>query len=164
MWWSDGQVTRRGALLGVLALSACGFVPAYGTGGGLAVLRGQTVVTGPETVPGFRLRTHLEDRLGLPQGAPAYALSTTLSLRQEGAAITQGGATTRFSVVGVAGYRLTDATGRLLASGEVDSFTAYSTTGSTVATQAAQEDAQARLAAILGDLILTRLIAVDAGA
>lgn len=164
MWWSERQITRRGAVLGLFALAGCGFVPAYGTGGAGAALSGRTEVTGPDTVPGFRMRTRLQDRLGLPQGSPAYRLNTTLSVRQQGAAITEGGATTRFSLVGVAGYRLTDSAGAVLARGDVDSFTGYSTTGSTVATQAAREDAQARLAVILADLILTRLIGLDPGA
>lgn len=156
--WSS-RISRRGALLGALALPGCGFVPAYGTGGGVAALTGRTEVTGPDTVAGFRLRTRLEDRLGLPQGPAPYRLDTTLALRREGSAITETGSVTRFSIAGVAGYRLTDAAGAELASGTVDSFTAYSTTGSTVATQTAQTAAEDRLAIILADLIVTRLIA-----
>lgn len=161
MWSSRPILTRRAALLGGLtAMSACGFVPAYGTNGPATALRDQVNVTAPDTVAGFRLRTQLEDRLGLADTTAAYALSITLRIDQEGAAISTSGATTRFSLAGEADYQLRDGlTGAEVTSGQVDSFTAYSTTGSTVATGSARVDAVDRLAVILADLIVTRLIA-----
>jgi LPS-assembly lipoprotein len=163
MWSSSGPFTRRATLLGGLcALGACGFVPAYGTNGAASALRGQVSVSGPDTIAGFRLRTRLEDRLGMPTGSARYALTTTLDIDQEGAAISSDGSTTRFSLAGTATYDLRDqTTGQSIAQGSVDSFTAYSTTGSTVAAESAREDALARLAVILADLIVTRLLAAS---
>lgn len=162
---SRDNITRRAALLGgLMALSACGFAPAYGTNGVANALLEQVLVTGPDTVAGFRLRTRLEDRLGQPSGAARYQLTTSLRISQEGAAISTDGDTTRFSLVGTAAYQLIDiATGAEIATGDVDSFTAYSTTGSTVAAATAREDAVDRLAVILADLIVTRLIASAPG-
>ena len=48
-----------------------------------------------------------------------------------------------------------------MTSGTVNNFTAYSATGSTVATLAAERDALERLMVILGDQITTRLFAAD---
>ncbi|SMY08333.1 LPS assembly lipoprotein LptE [Flavimaricola marinus] len=161
MWSSRPLLTRRAAVLcGLLALAGCGFVPAYGTDGTASTLRDQVSVSGPDTVAGYRMRTRLQDRLGLPGGTARFGLSTTLQIDQEGAAISSDGATTRFSLAGTAGYQLRDqTTGEMISSGTVDSFTAYSTTGSTIAAEAAREDAIDRLAVILADLIVTRLIA-----
>ena len=50
---------------------------------------------------------------------------------------------------------------KVLLSGNVDSFTGYSATGTTVATRAAERDAYERLMTILADQIVTRL---EAGA
>ncbi|MBL3565900.1 hypothetical protein JMM59_12930, partial [Rhodovulum sulfidophilum] len=49
--------------------------------------------------------------------------------------------------------------GSVVQSGEVDSFTAYSATGSTVATRTAERDAYRRLMVILADEMVTRLLA-----
>jgi LPS-assembly lipoprotein len=49
------------------------------------------------------------------------------------------------------------ATGSVLRSDTVDSFVSYSATGTTVATLAAQRDAQTRLMTILADLIVQQL-------
>ena len=50
------------------------------------------------------------------------------------------------------------------ARGEADSFTSYSTTDSTVATQTAREDAEERLGRNLADQIVTQIFASSGGA
>jgi LPS-assembly lipoprotein len=66
-------------------------------------------------------------------------------------------------LIGVIDYTLSDhATGTRLAGGRVESFTAYSATGSTVAGLAAEEDATYRLMRILADQIVAQLIAASA--
>jgi LPS-assembly lipoprotein len=54
------------------------------------------------------------------------------------------------------------ATGATVASGRVQSFTAYAATGSTVAGLAAEEDAGLRLMRLLADQVVARLIAEGA--
>ncbi|HCQ58330.1 MAG TPA: hypothetical protein DIU10_10575, partial [Sulfitobacter sp.] len=51
--------------------------------------------------------------------------------------------------------------GQIVTSGKVESFTGYSATGTTVATRAAELDAQERLMVILADLVVSRLYAAD---
>jgi LPS-assembly lipoprotein len=157
MWSPD----RRTLLLGLLALPACGFTPAYAPGGTGTVLDDQVSVTGPDTVLGYRTRDRLERRLGLPQGAARFALAITPTSERTAAAFTEEGLQSRVNLIGVSRYRLVEvATGTALATGTVDAFTGYSTTGSTVAARSAERDAEERLAIMLADLIMTRLLAL----
>ncbi|GGL53667.1 LPS assembly lipoprotein LptE [Wenxinia marina] len=160
MWWPEGA-TRRGAVLALLALGACGFTPVYAPGGPGEVLRGQVAYATPATPAGYRLRARLEDRLGRNEGAP-LGLTVTLEIADEATAIGADGAQTRFTLLGRAPWRLESRPdGAVIAEGVADAFTAYSATGSTVATEAAARDARDRLAVILADQIVTRLLALS---
>ena len=91
-----------------------------------------------------------------------YALDLGITTKEEGLAINTFGDTRRYNLVGSAAYSLRDtSTGTIVTSGTVNNFTAYSATGSTVATLAAERDALERLMVILGDQITTRLFAAD---
>lgn len=141
------------------ALAGCGFTPAYGPKGGAAALQNQILFDEPGTRDGYVLVRHLENRLGRAQAA-RFGLSVSLTTSEEGLAYTQDAQITRYDLVGKAVYALRDlGTGKVLTSGTVDSFTGYSTTGSTVATLAAEKDARERLMTILADQITTRLLA-----
>ncbi|WP_296375853.1 LPS assembly lipoprotein LptE [Yoonia sp.] len=157
---SSDRIFRRAAILGLLALGGCGFVPVYGNGGGL---RGQIDFATPDSVAGFRLRERLEQRLGLPTET-RYRLVVTLGEQRTPAAINPAGDTTRFNVIGRASWVLTDmADGVQAGAGVVETFTSYSATGSTVATQAAATDATARLSVALADMIVGRVLILSAG-
>lgn len=169
------RVTRRAALAGLAGLAACGFVPAYGpqgygpqgwapqgggAPGGAGRLLGQVALSGPATPFGYQVLTTLEDRLGRAQGA-RYALALTLTLAEAPAAITADGTRTRTTLTGTVGYALTGAATPV--TGQLDGFAAYATSGSTVETTAAAADAQQRLAVMLADALLIRLIAATVG-
>lgn len=151
--------SRRFFILSSMALAGCGFEPAYGTGGSAEKLRNAIALDDANTRDQFTLTKALERRLGRANNA-RYNLSVDLNLSQKGLAITADQETTRFNVIGRADFELTDAsTAQILLSGTVDSFTGYSATGTTIATQAAQSDAYERLTVILADLIVKRLVA-----
>jgi LPS-assembly lipoprotein len=151
---SSNRLSRRIALLGLLALAGCGFAPVYGGGGNQGAFAFET----DESVTGFRLQGRLSERLGLPD-APAFVIKTTVDLSERAAAITAEGDTARLNVIGSAKWSLVRiATGQQIDAGTVQGFTSYSATGSTVATQTAKDDAHARLAVILADLIVTRVM------
>ncbi len=138
-----------------MALGGCGFAPVYGTTNGL---RGTIAFETDSSVAGFRLRERLEERLGRPS-TPQYVLKVTLLDRRRTSAITADGDTTRFNVIGTASWTLIDpVTGDTIDAGQVETFTSYAATGSTVATQAANVDATARLAVAMADLIVSRLL------
>ena len=61
--------------------------------------------------------------------------------------------------MGSSDYSLRAADGTTITSGSVSGFTGYSTTGTTVATEAAEADAEERLAVLLADQIMARLMA-----
>jgi LPS-assembly lipoprotein len=150
-------------LLAPLALAACGFRPVYGPGQSGAALQNRVRMATPTDRSGFLLVRQLEDRLGRA-GDPAYLLALDLDTRVEGLGIDPEGNTDRANLIGVAGYVLTeDTSGRELSSGVVNSFTGYSTAGSTVEVQAAQRDARERLMVILADQIVARLLASPIG-
>ena len=137
-----------------LALGACGFAPLHNG----AAKRGQIAFDPPNDRVSFDLRNALEDRLGTAQ-SPLFKLSYKTEIREDGVGITTDQVTTRFNVIGQTQYtlrRLSDDS--VVTSGVVDSFTSYAATGTTVATQTAQLDAQRRLVVILADQMTTRLL------
>lgn len=148
-----------GLLAGVGALAACGFSPAYAPDGSAEALRGQVLPDAPGNASEFVFATRLEDRLGRASDA-RFALGYTVSTRAEGLAITADQATLRFNLVGRVDFSVRDrATGQVLTSGSVDSFTSYSAIGTTVATRASETDAARRLYVILADQVVSRLVA-----
>ena len=156
---SSSLTPRRTVLLGLLGLAGCGFAPIYGGGAGL---RGRIAFETDQSVVGFRLREQLEKRLGR-SAAPQYMLKTTVRSSQRAAAITSEGDTSRFNIVGVATWSLIALdSGTQVDGGEVEAFTSYSATGSTTATQSTRDDAEARVAAILADLIVSRVLILAA--
>ncbi len=160
MWLPD----RRGViLLAAAAVAACGFQPVDGPGGGARGLSGQVSVNAPEDRDGFNLVRRLEKRLGRPRTA-RYALGYRLSISEEEQGITPAQEITRYNVLGRVDYTLTDlGTDALAGSGTVSSFTSYAATGTTLGTLTAQRDARERLAVILADRIIARLLATGGG-
>ena len=153
---------RRSVLLMPLALAACGFTPAYAPGGGADRLLGTIWVQDPTDKNAFDLVERLEERLGRPRDI-RYDLAFTITTEAVGVGITSDNRITRFNLKGVIEYSLTErASGARITGGRVQSFTAYSATGSTVAGLAAEEDAATRLMRILADQIVARLIAASA--
>ena len=165
--WGGGapvdRLSRRFLLIAPLVLAACGFTPAYAPGGAATALLGTVYVQDPGDRNGFDLVERLEERLGRPQNV-AFRLSYGITTRSKGLGITPDNATTRYNIDGTATYLLSDAeTGTPLAQGEVTTFVSYSASGSTVATDAAEEDANERLMRLLADQIVNELIASSAG-
>ncbi|MDQ2090457.1 LPS assembly lipoprotein LptE [Marimonas arenosa] len=158
MWLSDRRAFL-GGLMAVFGLVGCGFTPLHAPGEAASRLQGRIVVDAPVDRNGYLLVRRMEERLGRSD-APAYGLSLAIDVKEERMAISADNITTRFNVIGRATYALRDLEdGKVLMSGTADSFTGYSATGSTVATQAAERDAYARLMTILADQIVSRLTA-----
>jgi LPS-assembly lipoprotein len=151
--------SRRFALLSPLALAACGFAPVYGAGGAAAGLQKAIRVDDPSDKFGFDLVKRLEERLGRPERA-RYDLSYVIQTEPVAVGITLAGEITRYNLVGSVAFTLKSrAGGETLTSGKVDSFTAWSATGPTVAGLEAEDDARSRLMRILADQIVARLLA-----
>jgi LPS-assembly lipoprotein len=152
---------RRFLLILPLLLAACGFEPAYGPGGSGTALQNRVQIEAPEDRNAYLVVREIESRLGRA-GAPAFALDLDIATNEEGLAIDSADNTTRFNIVGTADFVLRDlGTGQTITAGRAKSFTGYSATGTTVATLAAERDAQQRLMTILADQIMTRLLAAN---
>ena len=156
MWWS-----RRAALLGALALAGCGFSPVYGPDGSGDALFGRIRTADPRTPDDFAFAGRIAERLGPEEGA-RFLLDYQLRIAVVPQAITTDEVTTRYALNGSVDFALSEAaTGRVVARGRSSSFSSYSTTGTTIATMAAEQDAHARLARMLADQVATRLMAID---
>lgn len=155
MSWS-----RRGALAaGLAALAGCGFSPVYGPGGEARTLRGAILAAEPNTDITFAFVRRFEERLGLPD-APEYALAYTLNTTQVALAIDGSNNITRFNIEGALDWALSPVgSDTPVLSGRETGFTAYSATGSTISTLESERDAQRRLAFILADAVVVRLLA-----
>lgn len=148
-------------VLPLLALAACGFQPVYGDNGSGSALRNSVQVEAPDDVYSYTLVREIETRLGRAQ-APHFALELTVAIAQEGLAIDRTNNTTRYNMIGKVDFILRDlAAGQIESSGTVENFTGYSATGTTVATLAAEHDAQTRLMTMLADQIVTQLYAAN---
>lgn len=155
-------VSRRALLVAPVLLAACGFTPAYGPGGSAGKLTETVWVQDPTDKNAFDLVERLEERLGRPENI-RFDLAYTITTETVGVGITTDNKITRYNLKGVIDYALTErVTGTRVTGGRVQSFTAYSATGSTVAGLAAEEDAALRLMRILADQIVARLIAASA--
>lgn len=176
MWWCENfekifsqsfrktlsppAISRRALLVGAAALplAACGFRPIYAPGGPGDLLRNQVAIDAPDNRLSFELVARLEERLGRVATA-RYQLGYAISTTREGIAITGSNDISRVRLTGTARYRLREtATDVQVLAGEVSSFTAYSTTGSTLASDTAGRDAQARLMVLLADLMADALL------
>jgi LPS-assembly lipoprotein len=140
-------------------LAACGFSPAYAPGGPALVLRNAVRPDRATSDIGFAFATRIEERLG-PAREPAFLLGFDFDLDVEGLARTPDNSILRYNLAGRVRYALRRASdGAVLTSGVAESFVSYSAIGTTVATRASQTDAYDRLAVILADEVVTRLIA-----
>jgi LPS-assembly lipoprotein len=154
---------RHFLMLSALSLAGCGFTPAYAPGGGGARLENAVEIEAPDTRAAYQLTRHLEDRLGRASN-PRYGLNYAIALSEAPIAISRNNVTLRYNILGELTYALRDMqSGAILTSGKVDNFTSYSTSGTTVATKAAEKDARDRLMIILGDQMIARLIIAAPG-
>jgi LPS-assembly lipoprotein len=151
---------RRTLLMLPLALAACGFTPVHAPGENGARLYDRVAITSPgASAESYLIVRNLEERLGRSQ-VNAYTLDVSVTTDTQQQAITAANVTTRFSLVGTAKFVLTDTSdGRIVVSGDVQNFTGYSNTGSTVDTLAGEKDARERLMSILADQIVSQILA-----
>ncbi|MEM9129227.1 MAG: LPS assembly lipoprotein LptE [Pseudomonadota bacterium] len=150
---------RRHILLGLPALlAACGFEPALAPGSPASRLYNTVLIDAPSSRLQFLLTRELETRLGRGSAAQ-YGLSLSITMRERAVGISSSDVTTRFNLLGSVKYALRDFQSKaVLITGAESNFVSYGATGTTVATQAAERDAQERLMVIMADQIMNGLI------
>ena len=156
MWLSN----RRGFLLATLALAGCGFVPANGVSSKSQMLRNTVLVQAPTNRVEFELVRNLEVQLGQPT-SKLYDLRYKLNVDEDIIIVSAAQEINRFSLVGVLEYSLVDNDAMVLLSRTAKSFTGYSATGTTVATQRSKRDAYNRLMVILAKQVSNSLLTSD---
>ena len=151
---------RRKFLLAALALTGCGFAPVHGSGSKSMIVRNAVLVQEPNNRVEFELVRNLDILLG-PATAKRYDLRYTLSVEEKIIVVSAAQEVNRFSLVGVLNFSLVDADGVVFLSKTAKSFTGYSATGTTVATERSKRDAYDRLMVILARQVSNHLWAVD---
>lgn len=138
-------------------LSACGFSPAYGPTGTAAKLRESVSVRVPGSGAEFDFVSRMETRIGR-SGSPRYELNYTLTSLGVGS----DAAYTRLSYRGMVTWSLTDvATQTRVAGGQIKGVVSRSSTASSIASYSAEIDVNRRMAIMLADKLVTRLVALD---
>ena len=156
MWLSS----RRGFFLAALALAGCGFAPVNGVNSKSQMLRNTVLVQAPTNRVEFELVHNLEVQLGQAT-SKLYDLRYKLSVDEDIIVFSAAQEIDRYSLVGLLEYSLIDNGGVVLLTETTKSFTGYSATGTTVATQRSKRDAYDRLMVILAKQVSNSLLTLD---
>ena len=156
MWLSS----RCGFFLVALALAGCDLVPVNGANTKFQLLRNTVLVQAPTNRVEFELVRNLEVQLGQAV-SKLYDLQYKLSVDEDIVVVSAAQEINRFSLVGLLEYSLVDSGGVVLLTETAKSFTGYSATGTTVATQRSKRDAYDRLMVILAKQVSNSLLILD---
>ena len=154
MWLSS----RRGFLSAALVLAGCGLTPVMDPSS--QRLYNQILIQAPVNRAEYELVRNLEAQLGAAKSA-RFALHYELKVTEDNIVVSAAQEISRYSLVGELEYSLLDADGAFLTRQTAKSFTGYSATGTTVATQRAQRDVYDRLMAILARQVASELLTLD---
>ena len=154
MWLSS----RRGFLSAALVLAGCGLTPVMDPSS--QRLYNQILIQAPVNRAEYELVRNLEAQLGAAKSA-RFALHYELKVTEDNIVVSAAQEISRYSLVGELEYSLLDKDGAFLTRQTAKSFTGYSATGTTVATQRAQRDAYDRLMAILARQVASELLTLD---
>lgn len=154
MWLSS----RRGFLSAALVLAGCGLTPVMDPSS--QRLYNQILIQAPVNRAEYELVRNLEAQLGAAKSA-RFALHYELKVTEDNIVVSAAQEISRYSLVGELEYSLLDKDGAFLTRQTAKSFTGYSATGTTVATQRAQRDAYDRLMAILAGQVASALLTLD---
>ena len=154
MWLSS----RRGFLCAALALAGCGLTPVMEPGS--QQLYNQVLIQAPVNRAEYELVRNLEAQLGTTKSA-RFSFRYDLKTTEDNIVVSTAQEISRYSLIGELEYSLTDNNGVILNRQTAKSFTGYSATGTTVATQRAQRDAYDRLMVILAEQVSSALLTLD---
>tara|TARA_B110000046_G_scaffold68855_1_gene76903 strand:+ start:194 stop:610 length:417 start_codon:yes stop_codon:yes gene_type:complete len=135
-------------------------VPVNGANTKFQLLRNTVLVQAPTNRVEFELVRNLEVQLGQAV-SKLYDLKYKLSVDEDIVVVSAAQEINRFSLVGLLEYSLVDSGGVVLLTETAKSFTGYSATGTTVATQRSKRDAYDRLMVILAKQVSNSLLTLD---
>jgi len=146
-------------VVAAFALAGCGFRPMYGPS--LSPQLASIYVEPLAERDGYELRNTLIDLLGSDgrMTGKRYRLTLTLTESNQGVALRNDAAITRYNDTLAASFVLTDMNGATITEGSQTGLTAYNVTSSPYATLAAQQDADKRAAQDIAERIRLDLAA-----
>jgi LPS-assembly lipoprotein len=150
---------RLAALAFLLPLAGCGFQPMYGPS--MSPQLASVYVEPVGERDGYELRNTLIDLLGSngQMRGKRYRLTLTLRESNQGVALRNDAAITRYNDTVAVNFVLTDLNGKTLTDGSQTGLTAYNVTASPYATMTAQQDADKRAAQDIAERIRLDLAA-----
>lgn len=157
-------LSRRGLMLGTLALGACGFEPVYAPQNrpNIDALYGKVKLPDANSSESFAMRSQLVSYFGEPN-APIYSLEIAYKSTVKTLAIRQNGRVTRKRITAKGRYRAKNLqTGEVLFDTPFQKIASVSGNRDPFATDQNLEDSKARLARSVADDLALQFTAVIA--
>ena len=147
---------RRKFIFLSLATTGCSFSPVYKSNLGPEFLRGKIVLPAPKNRQDYMLYSKLEENFGQLEN-PVFSLSVSYGITSKG--LGSLGSITRYNLIGSANFRLVEiSTNTLIISDKSKTFTSYSASSQTLATETAARAARDRLMTSIADQISTSIM------
>ena len=146
---------RRKFIFLFSALAGCSFVPVFKLQNSPKYLRGKIEFPKPTNRESYILVSRLEENFG-PLEKVLFKLSVSTSVNKKG--FGSLGNISRYNFRGTASFVLTEiSTGKVILNDQVNTFTSYSASAQTLATETADRSARDRLMKALADQITTSI-------
>ena len=147
---------RRRFIFLSLVAGGCSFSPVYKSDLGPGFLKGKIVLPTPRDRDDYMLYSKLEENFGQLEN-PLFKLSVLYKITEKG--LGSLGSITRYNLIGSANFRLVEiSTSTLIISDKLKTFTSYSASSQTLATETAARAAADRLMASIANQISTSII------
>ena len=147
---------RRKFIFLSLATAGCSFSPVYKSDIGPEFLRGKIVLPTPGNRNDYMLYSKLEENFGQLEN-PVFSLSVSSGVISKG--LGSLGSITRYNLIGDATFYLVKiSTNTLIISDKLKTFTSYSASSQTLATETAARAARDRLMSSIADQVSTSII------
>ena len=146
---------RRNFLFLFSAVAGCSFTPVFKPKHSPEYLKGKIEFPNPTSRESYILVSRLEENFG-PQDKVLFKLTVSTSVDKKG--FGSLGNISRYNLPGTASFVLTEvSTGKVILNGKVNTFTSYSASAQTLATETADRSARDRLMKALADQITTSI-------
>ena len=147
---------RRKFIFLSLAMAGCSFSPVYKSDIGPEFLRGKIVLPTPGNRNDYMLYSKLEESFGHLEN-PIFNLSVSYDVTSKG--LGSLGSINRYNLIGDATFYLEKiSTNTIIISDKLKTFTSYSASSQTLATETATRAARDRLMVSIADQISTSII------
>jgi len=147
---------RRKFIFLSLATAGCSFSPVYKSDLGPGFLKGKIVLPKPNNRDDYMLYSKLEENFGQLEN-PVFSLSVSYGITTKG--LGSLGSITRYNLIGDATFYLVKiSTNTLIISDKLKTFTSYSASSQTLATETAARAARDRLMSSIADQVSTSII------